>query len=263
MSSENKTKINQLLTQWPVGTVAVQPWLTHKGYYQQLVAGYIHSSWLVRVGRGAFARAGDKFDWTGGLYAIQQQIGLSIHAGGETALQLQGYGHFLPLGAAPVWLFGQPGEKLPAWYKQYDWGRQLRYFTTSVLGVGEDARLELTDFQVKDSYTIRISSPERAILEVLYHVHDGDGFEHARLLMEGLTTLRPAVVNKLLAASDSVKVNRLFMYLAEHQGHAWVKRLDLSDVDFGSGKRVIVKGGYLDSKYQITVPAYKNQDIEL
>ena len=66
MNSENKAKINQLLTQWPAGTVAAQPWLTRKGYYQQLVAGYIHSGWLVRVGRGAFARAGDKFDWTGG-----------------------------------------------------------------------------------------------------------------------------------------------------------------------------------------------------
>lgn len=260
MNVENKTKINQLLTQWPAGMVAVQPWLTQRGFYQQLVTGYIHSGWLVRVGRGAFARAGDKFDWTGGLHALQRQMELSIHAGGETALQLQGYGHFLPLGVAPLWLFGQPGEKLPAWFKQYDWGREVRYFTTSVLGVGKDAQLGLTDFLIKDSYTVRISAPERAILEVLYHVQNGEGFERARLLMEGLTTLRPALVSKLLAASDSVKVNRLFMYLAENEGHAWIKRLDLSSVDFGSGKRVIVKGGYLDSKYQITVPERENKD---
>lgn len=33
-----------------------------------------------RVGRGAYAKAGDKIEWTGGLYAIQEQMKLPIHA---------------------------------------------------------------------------------------------------------------------------------------------------------------------------------------
>ena len=36
--------------------------------------------------------------------------------------------------------------------------------------------------------------------------------------------------------------------------HAWVNKIDLTKVNFGKGKRVVVKGGILDSKYQITVP---------
>ena len=36
--------------------------------------------------------------------------------------------------------------------------------------------------------------------------------------------------------------------------HSWVKKLDLSKVDFGKGKRMLVRGGRFDSKYNITVP---------
>ena len=72
--------------------------------------------------------------------------------------------------------------------------------------------------------------------------------------MEGLTTLRPQVVQALLKQCASVKVKRLFMVAAESCQHSWVKKLNLSKVDFGKGKRMLVKGGRLDSKYNITVP---------
>ena len=32
------------------------------------------------------------------------------------------------------------------------------------------------------------------------------------------------------------------------------KKLNLGNINLGKGKRVIVKGGHLDQKYQITVP---------
>ena len=58
----------------------------------------------------------------------------------------------------------------------------------------------------------------------------------------------------LLEQCASVKVKRLFMVLAERCQHTWVKKLDLSKVDFGKGKRMLVSGGRFDSKYDITVP---------
>ncbi len=62
------------------------------------------------------------------------------------------------------------------------------------------------------------------------------------------------VLQSLLECCTSVKVKRLFMYMAESHQHPWVGKLDLSIVDFGQGKRVIVKAGLLDKKYNITVP---------
>jgi len=92
-------------------------------------------------------------------------------------------------------------------------------------------------------------------MEVLYGVPQVDSYEEARLLMEGLSTLRPRLVQALLEHCASVKVKRLFMFLAENCKHGWAGKVDLSKVDFGSGKRVLKKGGRFDAKYQITVPS--------
>jgi len=252
MASEPGSKINRLLKKWPPGSVAVLPWLERQGAYQQLVHEYIKTSWLRRVGQGAYAREGDKVEWTGGLYAIQQQMGLPIHAGGKTALQMQGYAHFLPLGkGATVSLFGLPNVKLPAWFKDYRWEVKLRYTATNLFA-GEENQ-GLTSLEI-GSYSVSIASPERAMMEVLYLAPHQESYEEAKLLMEGLTTLRPRLLQTLLERCNSVKVKRLFMVLAESFQHTWVKKLDLSKVDFGKGKRMLVRGGRFDSKYNITVP---------
>ena len=252
MASYTGSKINQLLKTWPAGTAAVSPWLKRHGVYQQLVHEYEKSSWLRRVGQGAFAKAGDKVEWTGGLYAIQEQLKLPIHVGGKTALQMQGYAHFLTMGKhTTVSLFGLPNVKLPRWFKQYRWGVKVRYTTTNLFAGEANQGLTKKDL---GTYGIKVSTPERAIMEVLYGVPLVDSYEEARLLMEGLTTLRPRVVQSLLESCASVKVKRLFMLLAEDCKHAWVRKVDLSKVDFGKGKRALVKGGRFDPKYNITVP---------
>lgn len=252
MASSTGSKINQLLKIWPSGTVAVLPWLEKQGVYQQLVHEYEKTSWVRRVGRGAYARAGDKVEWTGGLYAIQEQMGLPIHAGGKTALQMHGYAHFLPMGkGTTVSLFGLPDVKLPAWFKQCHWGIKVRYTTTNLFASEADQGLTKKDM---GSYLVSVSTPERAMMEVLYGVPNEESYEEAKLLMEGLTTLRPRVVQALLERCASVKVKRLFMVVAESCRHAWVKKPDLSKVDFGKGKRMLVRGGRFDSKYNITVP---------
>lgn len=67
MASEPRSKLNRLLTAWPQGAVAVSRWLETKGAYQQLVHEYEKSGWIRRIGHGAYARAGDTLECTGGL----------------------------------------------------------------------------------------------------------------------------------------------------------------------------------------------------
>jgi hypothetical protein len=256
MARYSGSKINQLLKLWPAGTVAVLPWLEKHRVYQQLVHEYEKSSWVRRVGQGAYSKAGDKVEWTGALYAIQEQLKLPIHVGGKTALQMQGYAHFLPMGKGTVVsLFGLPNVKLPTWFKQYRWGIKVRYTTTNLFADGADQGLTKKDM---GPYWIKVSAPERAIMEVLYGVPLVDSYEEARLLMEGLTTLRPRVAQGLLEKCASVKVKRLFMVLAESCKHAWLQKLELSKIDFGKGKRTLAKGGRFDPKYKITVPNTEN-----
>ncbi|TET88054.1 MAG: hypothetical protein E3J46_05620, partial [Desulfobacteraceae bacterium] len=51
------------------------------------------------------------------------------------------------------------------------------------------------------------------------------------------------------------------LYMAERQGHSWVSQLDLSVINFGKGKRMIVPNGRYDRKYRITVPTNHHEDV--
>ncbi len=104
------------------------------------------------------------------------------------------------------------------------------------------------------AFEIALSSPERAVLELLSLVPHEESFEEAGLLMEGLNTLRPKLVQTLLENCRSVKVKRLFLYLAEKHSDPWVKKIDSVRVNLGKGKRSLFKGGHFDSKYQISIP---------
>ncbi len=66
--------------------------------------------------------------------------------------------------------------------------------------------------------------------------------------------LKPGVVNDLLAACRSIKVKRIFLFLAVHFDYPWAKRLKTADLDLGRGNRQVVKGGRLDKRFLITVP---------
>lgn len=250
MDSQDRGKLNRLLKNWPRGTVAVQTWLEGQGIYRQLADVYTRSTWLTRIGRGAYIRSGETVDWSGGLYAIQEQMQLAVHVGAKTALQLHGISHYLPLsGQDPLYLSGAPGTRLPAWFTNYDWNRKIHYTTSGLF------REHLLGMTTKDlgEYALNVATAERAMMEVLHFVPGKESLQEADHLMAGLTTLRPTLVQALLESCNSIKVKRLFMYLAEKNSHRWVEKLDLTKVAFGTGKRVVIRGGRLDPRYQITV----------
>ena len=110
-----------------------------------------------------------------------------------------------------------------------------------------------SDVELK-SFTIKVSGAARAIMECLYLAPEKQGLLECYELMEGLNNLRPDLVQNLLEQCNSVKVKRLFMYMAEKAGHAWVQYMNLEKIDLGRGKRSVVKNGVYVSKYKITVP---------
>ena len=103
-------------------------------------------------------------------------------------------------------------------------------------------------------WQLYLSSPERATLELLDELPDRESFHQVDKLFEGLANLSPHRVENLLARCKNVKVKRLFFYFADRHKHAWLKRIDRTKVDLGKGKRLLVRGGKLDTAYLITVP---------
>ena len=249
MDTDNGRKLKSLLDAHIPGTVYVAAWLGERGISHDLQRRYRKYGWLETVGTGAFKRPGEQVTWQGGLYALQAQSGRAVHAGALTALALQGFAHYIRLGAETVFLFSPPATKLPAWFLNHDWGQAMHHCKTSILPSG----LALADYR-SGAFSVKISAPERAFLECLYLAPDSVDLVECYQVMAGLTTLRPKLLQSLLEQCGSVKVKRLFLYMAEKAGHDWFKRLNAEKFDLGSGDRAITKGGIYVSRYGLILP---------
>ena len=248
-NNNSLSKINQLISKWPNGAVITMAQLKRQGYSRQLVNKYKSSRWITPVGNGAYRKYNDKIDWFGGIYGLQSS-GYPVFIGGKTSLELLGLAHYLGPEINRCWLFAQTGTRLPRWFSEYPWGIDISFKTTNLFS--QSNRLGLTDYKHKE-FTVQISAAERGALEMMYHIPNNQGFDEAYRIMENLATLRSGVVQQLLVNCNSIKVKRLFMYMAQKVRHGWFEQLHPEQIDFGRGKRVILKNGVLDNQYQITV----------
>lgn len=241
--------IKKLMKLWPDGTIMTSSKLKELGYSFELQKQYRESGWLTSIGSGAMKKMGDKVEYLAGINALQSQLHLKVHPGGRTALALQGKAHYLELGTATVFIFGDYGVRLPKWFQNYGWESDISYDTTQFLPY----EIGLTEYDFSN-ITVHISSPERAILECLYLTPAKQDLMECLALMEGLNNLRPNLVQKLLENCKSIKVKRLFFYLADKCGHFWFSYLKPEKIDLGTGVRSMGKTGKYVEKYQIIVP---------
>ncbi len=241
------TNIKSILASHPRNTVVTVKWLLSRGITRDMVRNYLENGWLSRIGNGAYCILDEAVSLDGALSSIQNELGLSVHKGAWTALsEVHGKTHNL-FAARECMLFAARGEKLPAWFKgAYGETYTCRHtaFLPPSLGLVE-ARY--------DGFTALVSSPERAMLELIYLCPSVYTPQECYQIMELLVTVQPVKLQELLEQSSSVKVNRLFLYLAETAGHAWFKRLDVSRITLGSGIREIVKGGHYENKYHLVI----------
>ena len=246
-----ESKIHQLLTTWPFGAVRDVGTLVAGGYSLPLLAQYRKSKWLTSLGTGALMRTGDSVELLGGIYALQHDLKLDVHVGERSALELLRRAHYVRQGKSTFHLVGS-ALKLPKWFMTFNWKVSVAYRSSKLFESG--VSLGLVAYQ-SQGFSVLVSSPARAMLEYLDVVPKKRTFQEAKLLMEGLVDLRSKEVQALLEASRSIKVNRLFLLLAEECNHQWVRKIDSSNIKLGTGKRNLIKGGILHKKFQITVPA--------
>jgi transcriptional regulator with AbiEi antitoxin domain of type IV toxin-antitoxin system len=277
MTRERSGLLNQLATKLPEGMLVDAAWLKAQGYSMQLQHLYVKSGWLEQPTRSVFRRPRGALSWQQVVISLQTILDYSpLIVGGRTALELQGYAHYLVQSTTVVHLYGPkapPGwvQKLPLAVK-FVYHNDRRLFknepvtkgTSSVKwDVDKGEALDVAGFRGGDitklpwgqwDWPLTLSTPERAIFELLDELPNHETFEQVDALFGGLVNLRPDRLQKLLKDCASVKVKRLFFYFADRHKHPWLKRLNKESVDLGSGKRMLAKGGVLDPTYQITVP---------
>ena len=247
MNTVNETNLKKVLKAVPDNAIITSKQLAEDGVYYDLQRIYERNGWLKRVAQGAYVKLDQKHTLDGAVYALQSQLGLSIHIGGITALsEKHGKAHNIAFNREKQ-LFGYRDEKLPKWFKSL-YGNECKLNATTFLS--KDLGLVAID---NGNFKTQISTPERAILEMLYCVPNKAGVNEAYQVMELLVSLKPTDMQELLENCSSIKVKRLFLYMSERAGHTWLKRLDLNKIDLGKGVREIVKGGTLDKKYNIII----------
>ena len=250
-------KLNQLERTLPEGLLVDSDWMTRHGYSTSLRSQYVTAGWLVQPARGTFKRPLGNLTWEKVVISLQTLLERHLIVGGRTALELQGFAHYLRSdGAAVIHLYGPdapPGwlSKLPL-KERFLFRRSQTLFKSDPVAKGlttyawnvEDDTSVLADGmhsgpfkQLFDNreWPLTVSWPERALLELLDELPKNESFHQVDVLVEGLRTLSPRRLEKLLDECKSVKIDR-------------------TKVDLGTGKRMLVKGGKLDTKFMITVP---------
>ncbi len=91
----NQSKLSRLQSELPAGLLATPDWLKARGYYRQLLSHYVGSGWLESPARGVYRRPGSPLKWQQVVASLQNLLKLPVHVGGLTALEVQGYGHFV------------------------------------------------------------------------------------------------------------------------------------------------------------------------
>lgn len=275
MSERNKGKLNRLEHLLPEGLLVDSTWLSARGYSTSLRVKYVASGWLEQPARRVYRRPRGQLGWQQVVISLQMLLGHRLVLGGRTALESQGYAHYLSQGSPDIHLHGP--AKPPGWLVTLPLKERFVY-RNSVPLFGSDlddvtfpplvpkgAVPEQNDRSFQDAalrslpwgqwdWPLTVSTPERAIIELLDELPDHESFHQVDMLMEGLSDLAPRRLQRLLVRCRSVKVKRLFFFFADRHGHAWLKRINSAAIDLGSGKRMLVKEGRFDPTYQITVP---------
>lgn len=272
MAIQKRDKIKQLARLLPEGLLVDSAWMEKNSYSRALRSHYVSSGWLEQPVRSVYCRAHGKPGWKQVVISLQTLLGYPVSVGGRTALDEQGFAHYLYHKEQPVHLYTE--EKLPGWLSKlpdcppFVSHNRTRLFPSvkldkSVLSLSREGKAMDNyslpgSLQVEDwgqwKWPLVMSAPERAILEVLDELPDHETFHRIDKYMESLVNLRPRRLQSLLEETKSVKVKRLFFYFADRHNHKWCAHLNRDKINLGAGKRVIYKGGKLDKTYQITVP---------
>lgn len=277
MVKDNEAPLNRLERILPEGLIVDSGWLERRGYSSSLRTYYVKNGWLEQPARGAYRRRRGKLSWEQVVISLQTILEYPpLIVGGKTALILHGLTHYVTQEIREIHLYGPKGP--PAWVgklgleQRFVYHNEHKLFTRHSATLGQMKPIdEVHEAPPHDQeqgqsdrvtsmawghweWPLKLSTPERAILELLDELPQRESFHHVDKIMEGLSGLSPRRLQRLLSNCSSVKVKRLFFFFADRQQHAWSKRIDKTKIDLGSGKRMLVKGGSLDSAYLITVP---------
>ena len=113
MAGQQTQHLNLLEKQLPEGLLVTSSWLIRHGYSRQLLSHYVRTGWLRQPTRGVYQRPRGSLSWQQIVISLQTILKEPLVVGGRTALEIQGYAHYLRQSMKEVYLYGP--EPPPNW----------------------------------------------------------------------------------------------------------------------------------------------------
>ena len=158
--------------------------LVGMGISADLAVHYARSGWLKRLGRGVYCRPGEALSPHPSLVVLQMQIA-GLHVGGKTALEWYGVRQYVSQ-LAVLHLYGWEAASLPEWFVQHF---PSEYHRKRLFDEKPGQMLGVSRFENRDGAPL-VSTPERALLELLDEVGVRQPLQEAREIAEGTYSLR-------------------------------------------------------------------------
>ena len=230
MATPTRKKLNTLYTETPSGAPLTSEDLAALGISADLAVHYVRAGWLVRLARGVFCRPNDTLALHPCLILLQRRTE-GLHVGGTSALDWYGVRQYLSQ-QSTLHLYGWAAARLPDWFTQRF---PAEYHRKRLFEEKPGALLHVTPFEQRSGAPF-VSTPERALLEVLSEVGVRQPLQEARELAESSYSLRADVLRELLQRCTSVKTVRLCLQLGRELSLPWAAKLDPAQLPTGSDR---------------------------
>jgi hypothetical protein len=212
--------------------------LVRLGVSADLAVHYARAGWLVRLARGVFRRPEQALALHPSLKLLESRIE-GLHVGGKSALDWQGVRQYVAQ-QETLHLYGWAAARLPEWLlKEFP----AEYHRKRLFDEQPGALLHVLPFEGR-SEAPQVSTPERALLELLSEVGVRQPMQEARELLESTYNLRGAVLQELLARCTSVKTVRLCLQLGRELSLPWMDKLRPTELPTGSDRPWVSRGSH-------------------
>ncbi len=226
-----KNLFRDLLSDMPRGSPLSTAWLQERGLTAKQVARLAADGWLQRLGRGLYLLPGDVLSREASLAQLAKTLP-GLHVAGKSALSLRGIRHNLPFKEHLI-LWGEAPGTVPDWFTaSFPASYQATHLFDATLAPSTGIAPLPSGHP-----DVWVSTPERALLELLSDVGKGQGLEEARHLVEAARTLRVPVLDELLAHLQRIKVVRLASTMAQELGLPWADLARRHSARMGGGAR--------------------------
>lgn len=229
MATTERTKLKSLYQHWASGTPLTSEDLAALGISADLAVHYARAGWLCRLARGVYCRPNDTLALPACLVLMQRSV-KGLHVGGKSALDWYGVRQYLSQRSI-LHLYGWVSSPLPPWFTERF---PAEYYRKRLFTEPPDDPLHAGPFEKRDGAP-RVSTPERALLEILSEVGVRQPLQEARELAESTYGLRADVLQDLLQRCTSVKTVRLCLQLGRELALPWATKLDTTQLPTGSG----------------------------